>query len=291
LLFNEQRIFFDENQNTFLVWGPHPTALEILMKQQPLFTAALLLGLSCTAQAAPTLSLSSSSAEPGSSTTLQLSISGVETSYSGFNAELKYPTCMSVSSVEAGTLLDSSFLMDSVETARIEGNTLSFLAYSGTGSFSADGVLLSLIFEVGADCSTGQHTVSFASVNPEPLVNSRHALANQDGSVSVSHQVSNGNIVLTATNNDTDQDGMDDDWERFYFGNLSYDGSADSDQDGYTDLQEYRNFSNGEQDPKGNVFDPTRANAPGGTGYQEVKKGNFWLLILPAIQSGANAGR
>ncbi|MCI5195295.1 MAG: hypothetical protein D3919_03525 [Candidatus Electrothrix sp. AW5] len=262
------------------------------MKQQPLFTAALLLGLgiSCTAQAAPTLSLSSSSAEPGSSTTLQLSISGVETSYSGFNAELKYPACMSVSSVEAGTLLDSSFLMDSVETTGTEGNTLSFLAYSGTGSFSADGVLLSLIFEVGADCPTGQHTVSFASVNPEPLVNSRHALANQDGSVSVSHQVSNGSIVL-ATDNDTDQDGMEDDWERFYFGNLSHDGSADSDQDGYTDLQEYLNFSNGEQDPEGNAFDPTRVNVPGGTGYQEVKKGNFWLLVLPAIQSGASAGR
>jgi len=39
---------------------------------------------------------------------------------------------------------------------------------------------------------------------------------------------------------DSDGDGMDDDWEIAYFGNLSRDGSGDFDGDGQTDLQEFR---------------------------------------------------
>lgn len=38
---------------------------------------------------------------------------------------------------------------------------------------------------------------------------------------------------------DTDSDGMQDDWEVFYFGDLSRTGDTDSDDDGYTDLEEY----------------------------------------------------
>ncbi len=39
---------------------------------------------------------------------------------------------------------------------------------------------------------------------------------------------------------DSDGDGMDDDWEIAYFGDLSRDGSGDFDGDGQTDLQEFR---------------------------------------------------
>ncbi len=39
--------------------------------------------------------------------------------------------------------------------------------------------------------------------------------------------------------NDTDGDGMDDDWEREKFGNLDKDGTQDSDGDGRTDLEEF----------------------------------------------------
>jgi hypothetical protein len=41
--------------------------------------------------------------------------------------------------------------------------------------------------------------------------------------------------------NDTDADSMPDDWERGYFGDLSHDGTLDSENDGLTDLQEYQN--------------------------------------------------
>jgi Tol biopolymer transport system component len=47
-------------------------------------------------------------------------------------------------------------------------------------------------------------------------------------------------FVLKLGSADSDGDGMDDDWEVAYFGNLSRDGSGDFDSDGQTDLQEFR---------------------------------------------------
>jgi hypothetical protein len=38
---------------------------------------------------------------------------------------------------------------------------------------------------------------------------------------------------------DSDSDGMDDSWETYFFGDLTHDGSADSDGDGATDLEEF----------------------------------------------------
>ena len=45
--------------------------------------------------------------------------------------------------------------------------------------------------------------------------------------------------LTVATFEDTDHDGMDDAWERQNFGDLSHDGTKDSDGDGLTDYQEY----------------------------------------------------
>jgi hypothetical protein len=47
-------------------------------------------------------------------------------------------------------------------------------------------------------------------------------------------------FVLKLGSADSDGDGLDDDWEVAYFGNLSRDGSSDFDNDGQTDLQEFR---------------------------------------------------
>ena len=83
---------------------------------------------------------------------------------------------------------------------------------------------------------------------------------------------------------DTDKDGMDDDWERFYFGDLTIaNATTDSDGDGYSDLAEYLNWRDGILDPEGYGFDPLEVNAPGGSGYQ-IDKFNI-LLFLPAIMN------
>jgi Tol biopolymer transport system component len=46
-------------------------------------------------------------------------------------------------------------------------------------------------------------------------------------------------FVLRLAANDSDNDGMDDDWEIAHFGDLSRDGTGDFDGDGMTDLQEF----------------------------------------------------
>ncbi|MFH2124140.1 MAG: cohesin domain-containing protein [Pseudomonadota bacterium] len=261
------------------------------MKKYLLLTSLLLSAMGHTAQAAPTLSISSSTALPDSDITLQLSITDVDAAYGGFNARLEYPACMSVTSVVAGSLLTDSFVIDSIGTDEGIIKNLSLIAYSGVDTFATDGELLSLTFHVGADCSAGQYVVNFATVDAEPLVNNKHALSNQDGSVSISHQVSNGGIVITDIDNDIDKDGMDDDWERLYFGDLSHNGFADSDKDGYTDLQEYLNFMAGELDASGAAFNPMIANEPGGSGYKEPTKGNFWILMMPVIQGATQQAK
>lgn len=43
---------------------------------------------------------------------------------------------------------------------------------------------------------------------------------------------------------DSEPDGMGDNWEEFYFGNLSRDGTLDFDNDGRTDLQEWQDMTN-----------------------------------------------
>ena len=56
-----------------------------------------------------------------------------------------------------------------------------------------------------------------------------------DGQLTTERSV---NIIVHPAN-DTDGDGLDDDWERDKFGNLDKDGTEDTDGDGRTDLQEF----------------------------------------------------
>jgi parallel beta-helix repeat protein len=76
------------------------------------------------------------------------------------------------------------------------------------------------------------------------------------------------NTTAAAMFTDTDHDGIDDNWELLFFGNLQTANSkSDYDRDGYSDVQEYLNNRNHHLDPKGLSFDLTAANAPGGEGY------------------------
>lgn len=99
-----------------------------------------------------------------------------------------------------------------------------------------------------------------------------------------------GKIIVQTVFVDTDNDGIDDNWEMYYFGDLTTANEiSDYDHDGYSDLQEYLNDIAGETDPEGNVYDPTIINAPGGTGYIPPSSGmSFWLLVLPTILHGSS---
>nr|WP_321467296.1 RHS repeat domain-containing protein [uncultured Desulfobulbus sp.] len=99
---------------------------------------------------------------------------------------------------------------------------------------------------------------------------------------------STGNIVSVSVNTvlvDSDSDGIEDSWELSYFANLDIANSTtDFDKDGYTDIQEYLNFTAGQTDPNGIAYNPTVINAPGGTGYVSPQSdADFWNLMIPSI--------
>ncbi len=80
--------------------------------------------------------------------------------------------------------------------------------------------------------------------------------------------------------NDTDGDGIGDDWEMEQFGNLqTANATTDYDSDGYSDLQEYLNRDI--LDNQGNSYDPKVKNASGGPGY--IPSLLFNRGFLPAI--------
>ncbi len=91
--------------------------------------------------------------------------------------------------------------------------------------------------------------------------------------------------VQTTTNTiiDSDQDGLNDDWEMYYFNTLNVASHlTDADGDHYLDLAEFTNWKGGATDSLGNLFDPLVENAPNGPGYQNDDSA-FWLMMMPVI--------
>ena len=88
--------------------------------------------------------------------------------------------------------------------------------------------------EGDAGSGTGDVRVSLQAPTPDPIARYHYRLvATNAGGVSYGED--------KTFSNDTDADNLPDDWERRYFGSLSRDGKRDSDGDGLTDLQEFRN--------------------------------------------------
>ena len=88
---------------------------------------------------------------------------------------------------------------------------------------------------------------------------------------------------------DADNDTIPDNWEQQWFGDTTTaGGSTDWDRDGYTDLQEYLNQQQAENDPLGAAYDPKTANAPCGTGYLDPDD-SFWEIMTPVIINNARS--
>jgi Tol biopolymer transport system component len=79
-------------------------------------------------------------------------------------------------------------------------------------------------------------------------------------------------FVLKLGGADTDGDGMDDDWEVAYFGNLSRNGSGDFDGDGASDLAEF--LAGTDPTNSGSVFRVLTVTPAGGGSTQLIWSGN-----------------
>ena len=165
--------------------------------------------LSATA-ATPELSLGSTSIAQDSTATIKLNFSGSGENYAGINDRILLPQGLSVT-VEKGELLPGTFIIDSFTFSGSDGNGIALMAYSDSETFNGAGTLLSLNLIATSDAKTGTYDISFAADDSD-LINSEHAISNEDGSISVSHSTRNG--TLTVEPADSDSDGMPNYWEK-----------------------------------------------------------------------------
>lgn len=94
-------------------------------------------------------------------------------------------------------------------------------------------------------------------------------------------------LVTGSTIVDTDEDGIADEWEIYYFHTLTAASAiSDGDHDGYTDIWEYINWNQGLLDSSNKTFDPLILNSPDSQGYSpDETSAKFWVMMLPAILS------
>ena len=82
---------------------------------------------------------------------------------------------------------------------------------------------------------------------------------------------------------DSDNDGIDDNWELFYFPSLQVaDERTDFDKDGYRDLEEYLLWKAGTLDDNGSAFSPLTYNL----GPKNPGQNSILLMIIPVLSAG-----
>ncbi|MCP4122125.1 MAG: hypothetical protein GY751_10265, partial [Bacteroidetes bacterium] len=149
------------------------------------------------------------------------------------NIGITLPDGVSVADVTKGALISSG---DYTIVYRSYTGGAKIIVYSASDTISADGVLLNLELSVAQEATPGNYQIGFESNNPS-FINSSHAISNENGNSSVTHDITIG--YLTINNGDSDGDFIVDTWEMTHFGDLTHSGTFDSDGDGLTDKEEF----------------------------------------------------
>lgn len=237
------------------------------MKSHPrvlLFAAIVLTSIGFISHARAAVSLDLAATHGLQGTVIEAGLNVVtDTALAGFNAEIILPAGVSVDSVLLGDLLVPP---ENYELAfAINGQNLRVVAWSSTDTFTGSGEILKLHLRLDAEL-LGLKVLAFAETNPDPLINSQHAVSNADGSDSLPHDFSNASFLVFSELSDYDNDGMPDEWEvEFGLDPLADNADADSDEDGFTDLEEYL----GGSDPKDPGSTPDRIFGDGFEGGEE----------------------
>lgn len=204
-----------------------------------LITALLTTG---TALANPVLSLHADHGLIGGEFRAQVSIAPEAlTSTGGFNGNISLPTSMTVTEAKWGSAVNpTEWALQYVQ----KGSDFRFITYSTSANETVSGELLQLLIHIDDSETPGIRQLNFASSNPDPHVNSRHAISNVDGSLSLPHVVSDTSFLIYNMTSDHDGDGMSDYFEsRYGLDPFNNDANLDSDGDGYTNLDEYNRKS------------------------------------------------
>ncbi len=129
--------------------------------------------------------------------------------------------CLSVGSSPQPSVRIDSFAADPSTITESGSSTLSWSVANET----------SLSIDNGVGDVTGQ-----SSVQVTPPTTTTYTLTAGGIGGPVTRQVT---VTVSQPTNDTDGDGLDDDWEMRYFGDLSHGAGEDADSDGLTNLEEH----------------------------------------------------
>jgi len=143
--------------------------------------------------------------------------------------------------------------------------------------------------------ATGYYSLS-VSPGTYTLTASKSGHASDTKSVTVTvSQVTTRDFYLTPSGPDTDSDGLPDDWEQQYFGNLAQSASGDPDNDGLTNLQEYAMDTepdNDDTDGDGIIDgdDPNPLVAEADTDENILNNQWLWIILIIVICAIIGAG-
>lgn len=180
-----------------------------------------------------TLSIDSTDIDINGSSTLDIIYYDSLFPCAGVNAKVMLPPGVIATGVTKGPLVASSafqlyFNLDVPSEPTV-------VIYSDTDTFMVPGVLFTLSLSA-QNAPEGNFVVDFGANSSVSYLNSGHGLSSEDGATSLGHTVTSG--MLRVLDDDTDNDGMSDTWERQYFGDLQRDGTGDFDNDGLADALE-----------------------------------------------------
>lgn len=192
----------------------------------------------------PVLELGDAVITPGSTGQLPLILSGGSASFGGVNAKVILPANVTCTGVARGSALPSDSYLDYRVVDAVQ-DSVTVIAYSADTTFT-NGQLLTLQLSVAAGASGGPYPVTFAASKADVVVNSKYALSNDTGSVSITPITVRPGLITISAVADADEDGLPDSWEQEYFGNDWQDTDADDDYDGdgYSNKDEYEAGSN-----------------------------------------------
>jgi len=149
------------------------------MKKQLLLFFWLSVPLAAFSQ--PALYLGSVNGWQGGTVALDVGLSGGNAPYAGFNATLQLPAGFQFLGVLNGPLLSGRGFIVAQQPSVVQGtNQLSILAYSGTNTFTGNGVLLSILLQISNTAPLGVQPVLFMQNNTNSSLNA-HALSSQNG--------------------------------------------------------------------------------------------------------------
>lgn len=265
-----------------------------------IFAALLAILFSIPAEAAnKTLSVSSTSGVQGERVTLNILINDAASTAGAALTVLYNKTNLTMVTVESAFF--GTFTAQGITPAQI---TVDNITYNGpvlfnassltTGSMLAaarkdngsgtNAILFTLTFIISPSATAGSHVISVTDSTIKNVAAGYNAsgekipmLIGINGASFVAHTVpiKNPGTITIQPYTDTDGDGINDNWERSNvlpgtapgIALTIFSANGDFDNDGYSDLQEYKN--RGIIDPLGARFNPRFFNAAGGTGYSK----------------------